>query len=457
MDDHVRCMTATMLLEPLAEGLALFAEFDTYPGESAWLSQTLTAATLYFTPAVETSGRPLILLEGLLQTLRRDPALLERKAGIYARRASTTDPYLLGYLSVKSLWCRLSTGCCALNDRDLFLSYLRSYLYDDPGLVVAMLGPAHGEMHAAERIANHVLLRIRNLVTLDGLSERVGRWIRSAQDGDVEVTSIGATLAEKRSAESHFMKAMVADIDDSHSESLGAWIYMNLEERRLCLIGSAKVQVQPSAHPDHVDLMTPDGQVVHQAVTSKKLTSKEGELVLIGTSAGRGMLVLLRVEQDARLVSSFGEYDDTELRLAERHVVNRELNESLHDQMRANLDSSGVVQLVWTTIETRVTSAMSRIYGPLCTLNANEQEWPRTFEALQQAGLFGLLGGDGELTRALAAIGLINTWSTDLDVIKMFSKVLDVDDAALDNAVRLAPQHGLPLVVIRGSSVMSLV
>src|ERR1700759_4269224 len=32
--DYLRCMTATALLEPLSEGLALFAEFDAYPGDS---------------------------------------------------------------------------------------------------------------------------------------------------------------------------------------------------------------------------------------------------------------------------------------------------------------------------------------------------------------------------------------------------------------------------------------
>lgn len=457
MDDHVRCMTATTLLEPLAEGLALFAEFDAYPGESDWLSQTLTAATFYFTPAVETSGRPLIPLQGLLQTLRRDPALLERKAGIYAKRASTTDPYLLGYLSVKSLWCQLAANCRALNDRDLFLSYLRSYIYDDPGLVVAMLEPVHDEMRAAERIANHVLSRTRDLLTFGDLSERVERWILSAQDGNVDVTSIGATLAEKRNAESCFTKAMVADIDDAQSESLGAWIYMNLEERRICLIGSAKVEVRPSALSGHVDLMTPDGQVVHQAVKLRTSASGEGELILVGTSAGRGMIVFLHLEQHVQLVSSFGEYDDAELSLAERHVINREINESLHDQMRASLASSGAVELVWTIIESRVASAMNGIYGPLCTLNASEQDWPRAFEALQKGGLFGLLGGNGELTRALAAIGLINTWSTNLEVIRAFGDVLDVDGAALDDAVRVPPQHGLPLVLARGRDVVALV
>lgn len=119
-EDYVRCMTASTILEPLAEGLALFAEFDTYPGNSRWMSQTLTATLVFFAPAVQTDGKPLRLLEGLLQTLRRDPLLLERKAGIYARPINFSDPYLLGYLSVRSLWCKMATISSELNDSDLF-------------------------------------------------------------------------------------------------------------------------------------------------------------------------------------------------------------------------------------------------------------------------------------------------------------------------------------------------
>jgi hypothetical protein len=61
----------------------------------------------------------------------------------------------------------MAKACNALNDRDLFLSYLRSYFYDDPGLVLAILSPAHGEVQAAERIANHFISRVRGLLSFN--------------------------------------------------------------------------------------------------------------------------------------------------------------------------------------------------------------------------------------------------------------------------------------------------
>ena len=203
-DDYVRCMTASTILEPVAEGLALFAEFDTYPGRSPWLSQTLVTSLMLFAPAIKTDDKPMLPIEALLQTLRRDPLLLERKAGIYARPADVLDPYLVGYLSVRSLWCQMATACSELNDRDLFLSYLRSYFYDDPGMVLCMFGSYPSEVHASEAIVNHFLLRIRELVSFNGLDQRVEQWLQSAESGHIDVASIGA---ESRMSNARFTRS----------------------------------------------------------------------------------------------------------------------------------------------------------------------------------------------------------------------------------------------------------
>lgn len=72
-------------------------------------------------------------------------------------------------------------------------------------------------------------------------------------------------------------------------------------------------------------------------------------------------------------------------------------------------------------------------------------------------GIFGLLDHNGELTRALAAIGLVNTFSTSVDVVRMIGKVLDVDEDALEQAMCLSPRCGLSLVVRKGNSVVALV
>jgi hypothetical protein len=456
-DDHVRCMTAGTILEPLAEGLALFAEFDTYPGKSRWMSQTLTTSLLFFAPAVETDGNPLLLLQGLLQTLRRDPLLLERKAGIYAQPVNVSNPYLVGYLSVRSLWCQMAAACSELNDRDLFLSYLRSYFYDDPGMVLHILDAYPSELHASGAIVNHLLSRIRGLVSFDGLSQRVEQWIRSAENGHVDVASIGANATDEQRANQMIERAIVADVSDDVTQTFAAWMLMTLEERRVCVIASTAVGLKPQPTADRIDIVV---QGVSEPVSSVAADSipdaREGELMIVASSDGHATVVLLRVDKNVTVLSS-SKFNEAELELAKRHAANRPTSASLHEKFRANLKSSTEVELVWELVMKRVTPAMKELFGPLATLNAKEADWTQAFTELEREGLFGMLEHDGELMRALAVIGLVNTFSTHVGMIRMMGKMLDVDDKSLERAISLVPRHGLPLVARKGDSVMALV
>jgi hypothetical protein len=457
-DDYVRCMTASTILEPFAEGLALFAEFDTYPGSGRWMSQTLTATLIFFAPAVETDGKPLLLLEGLLQMLRRDPLLLERKAGIYAPPSNVFDPYLVGYLSVRSLWCQMAAACPELKDRDLFLSYLRSYLYDDPGTVLRTLDSHPSEVHASNAITNHLLSRIRELVSFDDLSQRVEQWIRSAEKGHVDVASIGARAEDEQRANGMMEAALVADVDDDNSEKLATWMLMTLQERQICVIGSTAIQLKPRLMTNRLDIVVQGFSEPVSSIAADSIpNAREGELTVVASSDAHAVVVLLRVEQNVTVLSSFGEFNETELELAKRNVANRPISTSLHEKFHANLKISPVVTTVWEFVAKRVTPAMKELFGPLATLNAKEADWRKAFEELERGGIFGMLEHDGELTRALATIGLVNTFSTDVGVVRIMGKVLGVEDTALERAMSLSPRCGLPLVARKGESVMALV
>jgi hypothetical protein len=115
------------------------------------------------------------------------------------------------------------------------------------------------------------------------------------------------------------------------------------------------------------------------------------------------------------------------------------------------------VTTVWEFVAKRLTPMMRELFGPLATLNAKEADWRQAFSELEQVGLFGMLGHDDELIRALAAIGLVNTFSTDVNLVRMIGKVLGVDDIALEEAMNLSPSHGLPLVSKKGGEVLALV
>ena len=173
--------------------------------------------------------------------------LLERKAGIYAAPVNVFDPYLVGYLSVRSLWCQMAAACSELTIRDLFPSDLLSHADDDPGMVLRILDSYPSELHASKAIINHLLSRMSELVSFEGLRERCGT-----------VDTVGAKMAmlmSRRFAQEPRMSwwagqmmelALVADVDDDKSKTLGAWMLMTLQERQICVVASTAVNLNLS-------------------------------------------------------------------------------------------------------------------------------------------------------------------------------------------------------------------
>jgi hypothetical protein len=396
-----------------------------------------------------------ILLEGLLQTLRRDPLLLERKAGVYARPSSEFDPYLVGYLSVRSLWCQMAAACPALNDRDLFLSHLRSFLYDDPGMVIRTLESRPTEQHASQAIVDHLLSRLRKLVSFKGLSERVEQWISSVENGSLDVASIGATEKDQRLASRMQDAALMKDI--GAGEAATAWMLSTLEERQICVVGSTPVQLKAQLMTDRRDILVQGVPEPLFSIGGNVLSSASaGELTVVASSDARSLVVLLSAEQNVAVVSSFGEFNDAALEIAKRHVANRPIDTLVYEKLCTSLERS-TAATVWEFVAERLKPAMKELYGPIVTLAAKESDWRNAFEELEREGIFGMLGHDGELARALAMIGLVNTFSTNISLVRMMGEVLDVDEAALERAINLSPICGLPLVIRKSESVIALV
>src|SRR5207245_2680615 len=98
----------------------------------------------------------------------------------------------------------------------------------------------------------------------------------------------------------------------------------------------------------HINLaLTLRGPTVYTWEGRVSPTHAQGELGVIGTSNGQGMIVLLHVDREVHLISSFGRYDQAELELAKRHLANKEISERLCDDFRERLEAANVVSEVW--------------------------------------------------------------------------------------------------------------
>jgi hypothetical protein len=134
--------------QPLAEGLALFAEFDLFatedpkarclPVERAMdlFSQSIVPDDeLGSPPGKGTPAR----LNAMLNTMHLEPVALRRKTDVLLLPIDAPDGYLAGYLLVKQLWFLAMTADSRLEDPQLFMTYLTWFVYADLGLVARLL------------------------------------------------------------------------------------------------------------------------------------------------------------------------------------------------------------------------------------------------------------------------------------------------------------------------------
>ena len=159
------------IIRPISEGLALFAEYDMSPGASSVISTPLqwTAIALSERSKLTDLSRPEMgqCMEQLL-SLRLTPPSLRRKMGFLSRSLSEVDEvYFEGYMTVKRLYLDLSQIAPALADPDLFLSYLRSYLFEDYGMVTILAGENNNIFNRLVAMIERFGARLENLYRLD--------------------------------------------------------------------------------------------------------------------------------------------------------------------------------------------------------------------------------------------------------------------------------------------------
>ena len=174
--DVVRAEIASELLRPLAEGMALYAEFDAVPGAFEVVAQPLANAQRLYTPleevaeifrqpetaTAERTRKLFELYEQLLLSVRWSEAAVERKSNLFCQPLDVGEGgYLAGYLAVKQLVRTLRGGSeRARQDSSLCLMFLRTFFYCDMGLVATILAPGEPDVFT-ERILHYLRLRFR--------------------------------------------------------------------------------------------------------------------------------------------------------------------------------------------------------------------------------------------------------------------------------------------------------
>ncbi|MGH9906424.1 MAG: hypothetical protein ACRD8U_12680, partial [Pyrinomonadaceae bacterium] len=136
--DLVKGRALMEVFRPLLEGLAVFAEFDAAPGRSPVISEVLQRAfKVFLLSKWRKSGFQLTEMDPWkftwvnLGLARASRPWIEAKKELLRTGFYEESGYLLGYLTIKSLRHSLIVNCPGLEDTDLFLSFMTSYLFGD--------------------------------------------------------------------------------------------------------------------------------------------------------------------------------------------------------------------------------------------------------------------------------------------------------------------------------------
>jgi hypothetical protein len=126
-------------LQPLLEGMAVFAEHDMRPGMSNTVSAPSVWASHLFT-RVNSGENPWQELEAILSIERSTHSHYRRKASLLASPLDGRDGgYLPGYLFIKELWWWLIQTDELFSDSDFFIHFVRRWYFDDWALAGILL------------------------------------------------------------------------------------------------------------------------------------------------------------------------------------------------------------------------------------------------------------------------------------------------------------------------------
>ena len=166
LDDILRFQAATKLLQPLMEGLALFAEFDCSVDEEKIMPLPLGVATALFSGSNKQhgSGKPHEILQAAIRRAHESPEVVQRKTSVVVNEFTPSrNPYLSGYLAVKRLWWAAARNHDAFATASTFLVFLRNYIFEDLALVSVLLDEKYVESAFLGPLSNYLADRFDQL------------------------------------------------------------------------------------------------------------------------------------------------------------------------------------------------------------------------------------------------------------------------------------------------------
>ena len=472
-----RYETALELLRPLAEGMALFAEFDAFSGRrsTAVTDPYKSATNIFCAPgsgptgaadarrrfeageisSAEHADAVFLAMATLLINVRARDEAVDRKASLLLQ---PLDPevgggYLSGYLAVKRLWWECARRANRLyEETDLFLAFLQSYIYWDVVLAGLLLGGAEEPPQLTlTRWATRLQNRLAELpqVVNDQLLDEFERalvdettWTarRSATIG-VDQTEHEAAFAVITDFERRFSEA------EQDGDPLPMLASMLLTQRRFLSLGRLTTDV--SIEGDLGSIPGSNGSRIEFSVRRRPEAPQHGDGLHLVSPVVRDwspVCVVVEAGEEAIAVGWTSWSPDTIAELTELVLGDRPTYaDSLQyaDAVRALIRGSIEIapsRPVLADMAGAMPTALRDIYLPFALAGLDDAAAEAHRGAMARFGLRSYLGGS-EATQNLARLGLITSVKNDLSQVRHFYGLLGVDLDETVSQIRSASEQ----------------
>lgn len=478
LEDLIRFETASAYLRPLAEGLALFAEFDAMTKtESSVFSLPLEMASYFFGywNLYQPKFGPTALLTNALRFMRLDKRCIQRKVSLLGYPlAYTGGGYLPGYLAVRSLWLQAaSRDGRLLNETDLALMYMRSFFFDDKGLVAKLLDPSTEELASANAIGNYLTERIYTFLT-EVQKIDIETYEREVLAGEKEQSKLRFTclrikqelydMGERLSTElmDQLKTSKIEEVDD-----LLRLLEVDLLNRRdIMYLGSLPVEV--SVDHDgrfrvlHGGVLVTDGQTLEGVEAGTGAGSIDLFFSMLSTFKYRVVAITRGRELVAkRLVGTESMTKDSSDRF-NQFETNRTVLQTRNDELRQAVEkviAGSWMEIALEHIRRHLPTQVERLYLPLALYYVAHDKLDSDYAIMREKGLLPILDWDRDLVEGVALLGLCcSALTPDRPFVSAWFEKAGLDlDRTLSDILRCTKEYGIPKVFDDGRQLLSIV
>lgn len=174
LSDYLRYEVLAKVYEPLSEGMALFAEYDTYPTDTEAIPTHLVRVCYmfsgknYITSDITMKEREKIYTEFLIKHRIITGKGIEQKKDLLISSLDIKEsPYLAGYQLLKNLQRIISKTNSKYMDTNLFLYFIKEFFFNDTELIELLLDDTIKDELIYPQVINHFQKRLKEAIYID--------------------------------------------------------------------------------------------------------------------------------------------------------------------------------------------------------------------------------------------------------------------------------------------------